>query len=223
MAVAQQVVAAVGIDLAGDQVAQAGHQRTEAGQARTAADVGRQHGADVAGQALLQGALGHQAVDDRQRGVLVRGLAPRRPAAGTVPVLGQGEGLHRRQMRLGGVAERRMADVMEQAGAAGEPVGVVEIAGGDIGEAQAAEAGAGQVHDAQAVLEAVVHGAGIDQVHEAQLADVPEALHPGMVDDAALGLVDDDRPVDGIADLVGVRHGSVPTYICRGRRKLLLR
>jgi len=56
------------------------------------------------------------------------------------------------------------------------------------------------------MLEAVVHRAGIDQIDEAELADMAQALHPGMIDDLAFDLIDDDGAVDWIADLVGGHH-----------------
>ncbi len=104
-----------------------------------------------------------------------------------------------------------MPDVVQQAGEARHAPGVVEVCGGEIAEAraQAAEALASQMHHAQGMLEAVVHRAGIDQIDEAELADVAQALHPRMIDDLALNLIDDDGAVDRIADLVGGRHGSL--------------
>ena len=156
----------------------------------------------------------------------MRRLAAMRLVAEAVPVVGQQEALDRRQQDLGRMRERRVTDIMEQPGETRDPPGMVEISRRTAGEAgaQAGEARPGQVHNAQAVLEAVMDRAGVDQVDEAQLADVAQALDPRVVDDQAFDIVDDDGAVDRVADLVGGHHGPWAFVAGRGRfRKHMLR
>jgi hypothetical protein len=58
----------------------------------------------------------------------------------------------------------------------------------------------GRVHGAQGVGVAGVRRSGEGQVAEAQRAHVAQALEEAAVDDGLLGVVDEDGPVDGIAD-----------------------
>ena len=85
------------------------------------------------------------------------------------------------------MAERAMADVVQQAG---HPQQRFDIApagdvGADIAQAvvELGDGPAGQVHHPQHVLEAGVLGGGIDPPGGLQLMDLPQPLHPGMVDD----------------------------------------
>jgi hypothetical protein len=66
------------------------------------------------------------------------------------------------------------------------------------------------VHDAEGVLEAGMHGAGVDLVGPGELADAAETLERGVIDDLTLPVVERDEPVNGATDLVRamrVRHG----------------
>ena len=104
-----------------------------------------------------------------------------------------------------------MPDIMQQAAESRHPPGVVEFGLGDLAEAaaQPSEALASQMHDAKRMLKAVVHRARIDQIDEPELTDVAQPLHPRMVDDDAFDLINDNRPVDGIADFVGVHARGI--------------
>ncbi len=112
------------------------------------------------------------------------------------------------------VAERRVASVMQQASEAQDLITVIEVRFGEacecfrLGLDQAPEAIRSEVHDAERMLEAVVYCAWVDQGDKAELANVPQALDPGMIDDRTLILGDEDGAVDGVADLVGLGHGG---------------
>ncbi len=65
-----------------------------------------------------------------------------------------------------------------------------------------------EVHDAQAVLEALVGGAGIDLVRERQLMDVPQPLKRWRVDDPPFVVIERDESVNRVSDLVHPRTMS---------------
>jgi hypothetical protein len=60
----------------------------------------------------------------------------------------------------------------------------------------------GEVHDAEAVLEAPVSGAGVDEIRESELMDVSQTLKRPGIDDPSLIGRDPDEGVDRVADLV---------------------
>ena len=98
---------------------------------------------------------------------------PRLTTAGhlpaTIPAFRQAYGFDRWQVMFGGVAERRVTRVVQQAGEAQHLIPVIEVRLGEsaerlgLGLDQTPEAIGGQVHDAQRVLETVVDGPWVDQ------------------------------------------------------------
>ena len=112
------------------------------------------------------------------------------------------------QDALGGVGEGAVADVVEEDG---EPGGAALVVG-DPGalETQGVEGAAHEVEGAEHVGEAGVHGAGVDEVGEAELLDATLALEEGVLDDGEEhGVVDgEEAVVDGVVDdLAFVGHG----------------
>jgi hypothetical protein len=67
------------------------------------------------------------------------------------------------------------------------------------------------MHDTQRMLKARVHGRWVDVIRPGELANPPQALKCGVVDDFPLPIVDRDEAVDGAAKLVSsvwVGHDS---------------
>ncbi len=88
------------------------------------------------------------------------------------------------------VAERTMADVVQEGSQSQKRfhVAAARYAGADIGQAaiQGGDGAAGQVHRSQNVLETRVLGGGKDPERGLQLMNLPQPLHPGMIDQVAL-------------------------------------
>jgi hypothetical protein len=73
-----------------------------------------------------------------------------------------------------------------------------------------------KVHHAEAVLEATVSGAGINEISQRQLMDVPETLKGSRVDDLSLVRGDTDEGVNRVSELMLVlrrRHAGDRTAI----------
>ncbi len=122
---------------------------------------------------------------------------------------------------LGRVAERRVADVVEQrreratrrrSGLRGS---AVEEVGRLLG--QRVVDPAGELHGAEDVAEAAVLGAGKDQVGEPELVDEAQALQRTAVDQRRLEVVGADEAVNRIAES---EHRSVVSESRRGRWSL---
>jgi len=163
-----------------------------------------------------------------EREVLVPGLTSTRHLSVAVPRLRQTHGFHRRQVMFRGVTERCVPGVVQQAGEAQDLIAVIEVRFGKPRERfrlrvdQAPETISGEVHDAERVLETVVDRPRVDQRDEAELADVPQALDPGMINDRTLVRGDEDGAVDGVADFVGLGHVRASSAGNRGGVGLVL-
>jgi hypothetical protein len=125
---------------------------------------------------------------------------------------------------LGGMREGKMADVMQQsrqAKGASMPlhrrwavvpppsplVGYLTVT--PILSPDKVKHASCQVHNSEGVLEAHVRRARIEQVGSAQLLYVSEALHRPRVDDFPLEVVEEDEPMDRVADFVDTRSQTV--------------
>jgi len=86
--------------------------------------------------------------------------------------------------------------------AAGGGDDVADLVGDLVGAGDYVVDAAGEVHHAEGVLEALVGGAGVDQVGERELVDVAQPLEGGGVDHRLLVVVVVDEDVDRVADLV---------------------
>src|ERR1051325_6746818 len=78
---------------------------------------------------------------------------------------------------------------------------------------------AGEMHRAERVLKAAMLGRRIDPARALQLIDVPQALHPGRIDDRLLGyfaLVERNGELDVMMDRVGEQCGAFVLAVRRG-------
>lgn|GEM_PF-3678196 len=126
-----------------------------------------------------------------------------------VPALGE-------QVIFGGVGEGQVPEVVTQGCHPDDRAPVVVIAlsnGGDdvpdfvgdlVGSRDHVVDTAGELHDPERVLEALVRGAWVDQVGQRQLVDIPEALEGTGIDHGPLVVVEGDEDVDGVPNFMDV-------------------
>src|SRR5437016_8095547 len=79
-----------------------------------------------------------------------------------------------------------------------------------------------RVHHAEGVLEASMHGAGIHLVGPGQLADAPQPLEGGLLDDVSFPFGELDEPMHRAPDLVGamwICHCLLPSSYHDARLK----
>ena len=120
---------------------------------------------------------------------------------------------------LGPVAERGVAEVVEQSGGPDQATGAPPRAGIErhlLGPRQGVVDAAGEVHRAEGVAEAAVLGAWEYEMGQAELADGTQALHRLGADQRRLQFVGLDEAVDGIAE------GEDGRRVHRGSHGLLL-
>ncbi len=122
---------------------------------------------------------------------------------------------------LGGVAERRVADVVEQRGQPHPPaLGAARVGVEQVGRllGQRVVDAAGELHRAQGVAEAAVLGAGEDQMGETELAHPAQTLERTRGEHRRLEVVGADVDVNRIAER---EHRSVVSERRRGLGTLL--
>ena len=120
---------------------------------------------------------------------------------------------------LGPVAERGVAEIVEQCGGPDQAAGARPGAGIErhlLGPRQGVVDTPGEVHRAEGVAEAAVLGAWEYEMGQAELANGTQALHRPGADQRRLQLVGFDEAVDGIAE------GEVGRRVHRGSHGLLL-
>lgn len=128
----------------------------------------------------------------------------------------------REKLFLGGVRKWQMPEVVKQRGQTNDlPPGHERFAVGKEIEVRVAvllvrddvEDAAGQLHDAQGMFETAMRGAGINEVGQRQLMDVPEPLKWPRIDRRNFVRRDTNEVVKGVPNLVMVlRHGCPASY-----------
>ena len=104
---------------------------------------------------------------------------------------------------FGPVAERGVAEVVEQGGSPDQAPGARPRPGVErhlVGPRQGVVDAPGEVHRAESVAEAAVLGAGEYEMGQAELPDLSQALHRPGPDQRGLQLVGFDEAVNGIAE-----------------------